>query len=97
MMVYTPTVLLYGGVSVLLYCMNILGLGLPELLVIAFVLLLFFGKDRLPQLFRSVGTSIRELKDGLSDSSSESANKTVVGSDGKVSTYEQGQGPTERM
>lgn len=40
-------------------------MGLPELIVIALIVLLFFGKDRLPGLFRSVGTSIRELKDGL--------------------------------
>lgn len=47
--------------------MNILGLGLPELLVIALVLLLFFGKDRLPGLFRSIGNSIKELKGGLKE------------------------------
>lgn len=40
-------------------------MGLPELIVIALIVLLFFGKDRLPGLFRSIGTSIRELKDGL--------------------------------
>lgn len=45
--------------------MNILGLGLPELIVIALILLLFFGPKRLPGLFRSIGTSVRELKDGL--------------------------------
>lgn len=45
--------------------MNVLGLGLPELIVIALVLLLFFGSSRLPGLFRSIGTSIKELKQGL--------------------------------
>lgn len=45
--------------------MNILGLGLPELIVIALVLLLFFGPKRLPSLFRSIGTSVGELKKGL--------------------------------
>lgn len=45
--------------------MNILGLGLPELVVIALILLLFFGPKRLPGLFRSIGSSVKELKDGL--------------------------------
>ncbi len=45
--------------------MNIFGLGLPELIIIALLVLLFFGKDRLPGLFRAVGSSIKELKDGL--------------------------------
>ena len=30
--------------------MHIFGLGTPELVLIAFVLLLFFGKDKLPGL-----------------------------------------------
>jgi len=48
--------------------MQIFGLGLPEIILITLVVLLFFGKDRLPGLFRSVGTSIRELKDSLTHS-----------------------------
>lgn len=45
--------------------MNIFGLGFPELLLILFVLLLFFGKDKLPELAQSLGRSFRELKEGF--------------------------------
>jgi sec-independent protein translocase protein TatA len=45
--------------------MNIFGLGTPELILIVVVLLLFFGKDRLPGLARGIGESVRELRDGL--------------------------------
>ena len=51
--------------------MNILGLGLPELIVITLVLLLFFGAKRLPGLFRSIGESIGELKSGLQQPAAE--------------------------
>jgi sec-independent protein translocase protein TatA len=46
--------------------MELFGLGAPELLLILFVLLLFFGKDKLPDLARSIGASFKELKDGFS-------------------------------
>ncbi len=45
--------------------MNIFGLGVPELLLILFVLLLFFGKDKLPDLAQSIGRSFKELKQGF--------------------------------
>ena len=45
--------------------MHIFGLGTPELVLIAFLVLIFFGKDKLPGLARSVGESVRELRDGL--------------------------------
>jgi sec-independent protein translocase protein TatA len=47
--------------------MEIFGLGAPELLLILFVLLLFFGKDKLPDLARSIGQSFKELKNGFSE------------------------------
>lgn len=46
--------------------MDIFGLGTPEIILIAFVFLLFFGKKKLPDLARGIGESIRELRDGLS-------------------------------
>lgn len=53
--------------------MNVLGFGLPELIIIAILVLLFFGKDRLPELFRAIGSSIKELRSGLSDSKNQEA------------------------
>lgn len=38
-------------------------LGMPELLIILFVVLLLFGARRLPELARGLGKGIREFKD----------------------------------
>jgi TatA/E family protein of Tat protein translocase len=43
------------------------GLGTPEILLILVVMLMFFGKDKLPELARSIGKSFRELKSGFED------------------------------
>ncbi len=45
--------------------MEIFGLGLPELLLIALVLLLLFGAKKLPELGRSLGGFSREVKKGM--------------------------------
>ena len=37
-----------------------------HVILIAFVVLLLFGGKKLPQLARSAGTSVRELRSGLS-------------------------------
>jgi sec-independent protein translocase protein TatA len=42
-------------------------LGLPELLVILFILILLFGAKRLPELARSLGQSIRAFKEGTAE------------------------------
>ena len=46
---------------------DILGLGTPELLIILAIILLLFGGSKLPALSRSIGTSIKELRKGVSD------------------------------
>ena len=47
--------------------MTIFGLGTPELIFILVIFLLFFGKDKLPELARSLGKSFNELKAGFKD------------------------------
>jgi sec-independent protein translocase protein TatA len=39
--------------------------GVPELLIILFIVLLLFGSKRLPGLGRQLGGGLREFKDGI--------------------------------
>jgi sec-independent protein translocase protein TatA len=41
-------------------------LGLPEVILVLVVALLFLGPKRLPEAGRSLGRGIREFKDGIS-------------------------------
>jgi len=43
------------------------GLGYQELLLILVIVLILFGGQRLPGLARSLGSSVREFKKGVSD------------------------------
>lgn len=58
--------------------MEILGLGLPELLLIALVLLLLFGAKKLPELGRSLGSFSREVKRGASGEDEKKSDKKDV-------------------
>lgn len=41
-------------------------LGTPELIIILLIVLLLFGSRKLPELAKSIGSSARELRKGLS-------------------------------
>jgi sec-independent protein translocase protein TatA len=38
-------------------------LGIPELIVILFIIILIFGANRLPEIGRGIGKGIRNFKD----------------------------------
>jgi len=41
------------------------GLGAPELIIILIVILVIFGGSQLPKLARNIGSSAKELRNGL--------------------------------
>ncbi|HEX6080416.1 MAG TPA: twin-arginine translocase TatA/TatE family subunit [Methylomirabilota bacterium] len=43
------------------------GLGYQELLLILVIVLILFGAQRLPDLARSLGSSVKEFKKGVND------------------------------
>ncbi|HSX16716.1 MAG TPA: twin-arginine translocase TatA/TatE family subunit [Patescibacteria group bacterium] len=52
-----------------------LDLGAPELIIILAIVLLLFGGRKLPELSRSLGTSMRELRNGMNGSGNEKSEK----------------------
>ena len=43
------------------------GIGFQEVLLIALVVLLFFGGKKIPELMKGVGKGVRSFKEGLND------------------------------
>ena len=43
------------------------GLGYQKLLVILVIVLILFGANRLPELARSLGSSVKEFKKGVNE------------------------------
>lgn len=55
---------------------EILGIGTPELIVILAIVLLLFGSKKLPELSRSLGTSMKELRKGMSSEAKDDERKS---------------------
>lgn len=54
-------------------------IGLPEVLVILVVLLLFFGARKLPELGRALGSGIKEFKKATREVTAEAADEADDG------------------
>lgn len=51
------------------------GLGMQEILVIAFVVLLLFGGKKIPELMNGLGKGVRSFKEGMNDIKKEVADE----------------------
>lgn len=47
------------------------GIGIQEVLIIALVVLLFFGGKKIPELMKGLGKGVRSFKDGMHNIESE--------------------------
>jgi sec-independent protein translocase protein TatA len=47
------------------------GLGYQELLIILVIVLILFGANRLPELAKSLGSSVKEFKKGVNEAKTE--------------------------
>ena len=43
------------------------GIGLPEIIAILVVILLFFGAKKIPELMKSMGKGIKSFKEGVNE------------------------------
>lgn len=55
-----------------------LDIGAPELLIILLIVLLLFGGKKLPELSRSLGQSLREIRKGVSDTDDDKEEKKTA-------------------
>ena len=45
----------------------LMGLGGPEILLIALVVLLLFGGKKIPEMMRGLGKGVKSFKEGMND------------------------------
>jgi sec-independent protein translocase protein TatA len=53
------------------------GLGYQELLIILVIVLILFGANRLPELAKSLGSSVKEFKKGVDEASKDETTAAV--------------------
>ena len=57
--------------------MKILGMGVPELLIILAVILLIFGPKNLPKLGSALGKTVKNLREGVGGGKEEAVEEVV--------------------
>jgi sec-independent protein translocase protein TatA len=70
------------------------GIGVPELLIIFLIVLLFFGARRLPEIGGSLGKGIREFRDSLKGVEEE-INREIPPGDSRGTQQQGAAEPTE--
>ena len=55
--------------------MLLFGLGMQEILVIAFIFLLLFGGKKSPELMKGLGKGVKSFKEGMQEITDEDADK----------------------
>ncbi len=43
------------------------GLGMQEILIIALIILLFYGGKKIPELMKGLGKGVKSFKDGMNE------------------------------
>ena len=56
----------------------ILGMGVPELLLILVVVLLIFGPKNLPKLGKSLGKTVKNVREGMEEGGDDKKDEDVV-------------------
>lgn len=54
------------------------GIGMQEVLLIALVVLLFFGGKKIPELMQGLGKGVRSFKDGMNNIEKEIEKESVT-------------------
>ena len=71
--------------------MKILGMGMPELLIILAVILLIFGPKNLPKLGGAIGKTVKNLREGMGG-----CDKNIVEADDEEEVIEEVEEPVKK-
>ena len=71
--------------------MKILGMGMPELLIILAVILLIFGPQNLPKLGGAIGKTVKNLREGMGG-----GDKNIVEADDEEEVIEEVEEPVKK-